>query len=168
MFVKTSGFVIIVLAMACSAYGTIYYEIMDGTALAGPDLQLGQVYMVVLGGASGDVPLDGALVPGDWSNISLSDPIAIEDFDIQPIIPGPGWSYTSKDPGPGGFPSGDWISWDFSADSLGSYQLDFYDYAASTTTPAAVLSGYIVPEPMTIALLGLGGLALLNRKKIQA
>jgi hypothetical protein len=55
--------------------------------------------------------------------------------------------------------SGDWYVFDI----LGAGFVDLYDGAVSWVTPAGTLE--IVPEPMTIALLGLGGLFLLRRRK---
>ena len=57
--------------------------------------------------------------------------------------------------------AGDWYSASYSG-SVGD-TLQLLDYKVSTATPIGMLT--VVPEPATIALLGLGGLALLRRRK---
>lgn len=58
--------------------------------------------------------------------------------------------------------TGDWFKFAFADGAVGD-TMTIYDYAESYTVPAGTLN--LIPEPMTIALLGLGGLALLRRRK---
>ncbi|MFA5422466.1 MAG: PEP-CTERM sorting domain-containing protein [Phycisphaerae bacterium] len=68
-----------------------------------------------------------------------------------------GWSGTA------GYPeveAGDWFSIGYTGE-VGDV-IDIYDYAVSDTVPIGSVT--VTPEPMTIALLGLGGLLLRRRK----
>ena len=56
--------------------------------------------------------------------------------------------------------AGDWFTVEYSGDVGDVMQI--YDYGVSATVAVGTLN--IVPEPMTIALLGLGGLFLRRRK----
>ena len=58
--------------------------------------------------------------------------------------------------------TGDWFQFGFADGAVGD-TMTIYDYAVSYTDPVGTLN--LIPEPMTIALLGLGGLFLLRRRK---
>lgn len=60
--------------------------------------------------------------------------------------------------------TGDWFVIDFECDGEGDVVLKFYDYATSMSVPVGSYTITQIPEPMTIALLGLGGLLLRRRK----
>ena len=55
------------------------------------------------------------------------------------------------------------VWFEFGYDGSIGDEFAIYNYAISDLVPAGALN--LVPEPMTIALLGLGGLALLRRRK---
>ncbi len=66
---------------------------------------------------------------------------------------------------PGNDPSdGLWITFTGSSAVEGTYTFELWDYAVSLSAPTATGSINIVPEPMTMVLLGLGGLFLRRRK----
>ena len=60
--------------------------------------------------------------------------------------------------------AGNWFTFQ-STTGMPSGIYDIYDYAISGTTPVGSTT-VLTPEPATIALLGLGGLALLRRREI--
>ena len=60
--------------------------------------------------------------------------------------------------------AGDWFTFTYTGDGVDDGDpvgFDMYDYAISNTVPIGTI---YVPEPITIALLGLGGLFLRRRK----
>ena len=61
--------------------------------------------------------------------------------------------------------AGDWFVFDYHCDGIGDVVISFYDYATSATVAAGSITITQIPEPATIALLGLGGLLLLRRRK---
>ena len=77
-----------------------------------------------------------------------------------------GWDLDARDAGSGWMAPGDWFV--FELEDLGAapgfpHLIDIYDYDVSFYTPVGTIS--LIPEPMTIALLGLGGLFLVRRRK---
>jgi hypothetical protein len=77
------------------------------------------------------------------------------------IFPWPGFDVSEGDlMGAGTFP-GNWYAFNIVGAINGDW-IDIYDYGVSYTVPAGTL--LLIPEPMTIALLGLGGLFLRRRK----
>ncbi len=74
--------------------------------------------------------------------------------------PGPGHDYAS---GGGGRAAGDWSTVEFVGLAVGTYTIDLYVPAGGGQTATADID--VVPEPATIALLGLGGLFLTRRRR---
>jgi len=69
--------------------------------------------------------------------------------------------------GPGtNVPAGEWFRLRFHCDKAGDVTLSFYDYAVNPTDPIqSLVIHQIVPEPMTMSLLALGGLGLIRRRR---
>ncbi len=163
--------------MASLANATITYEIRDstGTTTVNPKkLNLGTSYTAYVIGTSAESISGGTAVGGpsytvtDYSKISLSDPqvhdtgnLSINSWDAGLNM----MLYNVDDLFGPGVSTGDWLSWDITTNALGTFDLNFYDwYASPTTVPVATIPGAVIPEPVTIALLGLGALFLRRRK----
>ena len=75
---------------------------------------------------------------------------------------GPGWVYAYKSGTAFGDP-GEWWVLEMHCSGEGDFVVDLYDPTGGTVIDTLTVH-QIVPEPMTIALLGLGGLLLRRRK----
>jgi hypothetical protein len=128
--------------------------------IAPPVVPPGAVYPTSLVGP-GNVP--GALPPNSG---------AIGSFVQDSILSGFNWG--GYDLGDGGVAGGgvaltNWFIFDLDVPKItaliggpGAW-IDIYDYGVSAVIPAGKMN--LIPEPMTIALLGLGGLLLRRRKQ---
>ena len=65
----------------------------------------------------------------------------------------------------GGISTGEWSTVNFRGLSVGTYTVELTRDAGSTGTLLATADITVVPEPSTVALLGLGGLFLLRRRR---
>lgn len=78
--------------------------------------------------------------------------------------PGSGHDYTSLQGGPGVPGPGDYSTVEFVGLAAGTYTIDLTD-GGSGGTQLATADIQVVPEPSTVALLGLGSLVLLRRRR---
>ena len=107
------------------------------------------------GGVYGDLSGDSLTVLA--ANGNLGGGNYIESYD--------GWDFTVGDLAAGAVADGDWISISYSGAAAGTtYSFDMYDYAVSSFTAVGGIDVTTVPEPATMALLGLGALVLRRRK----
>ena len=171
----------LVLGMTSLASAALSLRIEDGSGTVDPMyLEAGSTYKVWVAGTTGDAGNGGLYgVPfghatDQWDEVSLSNPsvenaagdLGSNQWNTEYY----GWEWTVADASTEVLPdiaTGDWFDWDLTV--LGSYcdtfQLDLYHYGQSGYyTPVLSVGGHIIPEPMTIALLGLGGLLLRRRK----
>ncbi len=166
---------ILTLALTSAANATfsfVLYESDQTTVADAQALSTDTVYVLMMGLTNPETPMDGA------TNISGPDPL-VYDYSLaeltypQTIPPGYNeWDpinmmmlWGINDPGQGGIPDPMWWSWDIVTDSsAGTFNVNFFDWAAATTTvPFHTWNMQIIPEPGTIALLGLGGLVVIRK-----
>jgi len=167
---------LLVLGLANVADATLSLEIRDGGS-AVTEMVVGQNYLAVISSdATSSVAINGGLygptfTASDWALVTPSNPIDLDASGDAGIIswyaPYEGYEWTAFDASSAVMPNqdvGDWFTVDLSPTGTGSFQLDLYDYAVSSSVPILGVSVPIVPEPATIALLSLGGLLLRRRK----
>ncbi len=110
--------------------------------------------------------------PADFPvNAQLQNPVMLGDAGRQAIWfgtdPGAGHDYQVTN---GGIKVGDWSTVEFVGLVAGTYAVNLFDYTTNggelgSGTPVDTQTITVVPEPTTIALLGLGVLGLLRRRK---
>jgi len=103
------------------------------------------------------------------SNAQLQNATALSGAGNQGAVtaggnPDAGHDYQSLQGGPGVPSAGDWSTVEFVGLAVGIYTIDLTD-GGSGGTQLATADIEVVPEPSTVALLGLGSLLLLRRRR---
>ena len=177
--------VILVLALAsfangavsmvdATSYEAIVSEVVVVTIVAdATDPSAGWDWGVYLQSDYANADLQNALViktsqavqgAGNNASITLTDPASYDGDDYQASQ---GGTQANKMI----YPSVNWSTVEFVASAIGTYYIELYDYTTDGGTyssPNAVADAKtinVVPEPATIALLGLGGLFLTRRRR---
>jgi len=143
------------------------------TVTAPEEVMAGEAFDVVISGLWADV--GGGITGGVYGDIMpVSGAAEVAAGNLGKAIPVPSWGGydfivgdvedgdDTNDPG-----DGNWIVLSYVAsDVVGTvHELGIYDYAVSAVDPiGTALVEVIIPEPMTIGLLGLGALFLRRRK----
>lgn len=146
--------------------------------LSGPtEVQEGTEFELVVSGIASDVGMIGIaggvyadFIPPEILPISVRQ---VPDFGIigppNYEIIGNGWDFYlgGFDPGPGNIIlDGDWFVATYIAGVAGTSEtFGLYDYDVSFDSPVQALTVAFVPEPMSIALLGLGGVLIRRRSQ---
>ena len=162
----------LVLGLASASYGA-YGDVRDDFEL---DLRDGTLYVVGLVTISGDSISVGVYDPSaetdglqySGSGSTLGSPVTAGAINYLMVWHEDDYDGLDFDAGSTGLENpahdaaiGDWYSVAYSGD-VGD-MMDIYDWDVSWETPVGQLP--IIPEPTTIALLGLGGLFLLRRRR---
>jgi hypothetical protein len=151
---------------------------MAGVASAGflvtaPDeVMTGDAFQIIIGGAFAEVPASG-ITGGVYGDINAEAGEAMQaagNLAFVAFYPDfGGWDFNIgdlEDNNPDNQPGdGEWIVFNFRApDVEGMLNFGIYDYGVSFSAPIAEVAVNVIPEPMTLGLLGLGALFLRRRK----
>ena len=160
--------VILVLALASFANATLSWTVVDQDA---GNIELGDIVLITV---SSDAT-------GDWDyGIYVTTPTAAV-LQNPTKLQGAGNAYSATSyggyvghdyhSGGGGQKAAGWSTVQFLSNTADTYTVNLYDYTTyggdyvNPGTAALSVSLDVVPEPATIALLGLGGMFLLRRRR---
>ncbi len=170
----------LVLGLAPTAGAVVTMELREADGVTPVEdlfrIWIGSDYVLVISGASADAGASLGLygptyTAADWDYLGPGGQSAATTVDtgdlsyINWVSPYYGYDMIADDSGSGpGVSTGDWFTIDLTC--LGAFvdfSFDLLDYKNNSTVIASV-DGVIIPEPMTIALLGVGALLLRRRK----
>ena len=173
----------LVLGLTSTVNATLTLEVRESDGVTEAPLDMADEYvltlnsdyvLVVSSDSADDGTLGGVYGPGyvaaDWAKLGPADSTTtvLDTGDLSYInwyAPYQGYEFQAKDSSYGpGVHVGDWFGIDLTASAEGTFSFGLLDYRVSSTAAVDTVSGTIVPEPITIALLGLGGLFLRRRK----
>lgn len=142
-----------------------------GLSISAPktDLLPGEVATITVTSDHGNAWL-GYLVLADGGVGALADGIAVAAGDLGAAIAyteagfGTGFEITTASSTVGGLKPGTQWTFNFSSADAGVANVLMYDDAAGYSAPVSAIAFTVIPEPMTMGLLALGGL-FIRRKK---
>jgi hypothetical protein len=169
---------LVVLSLVTTANAALTLRVVNTAGTTVTTLAVGSAYTAIvngssLGGVTGGV-YGPTLTSDDWTNIApgVASPFAAAgDMGVINWLPDfQGWDFTSDDASTVVLPNqvtGDWFTIGLTPTHAGAAELDLYNYSISDSVPIQTIGLTItaVPEPVTMALLGLGGLFLRRRSK---
>jgi hypothetical protein len=178
---------VLVLGMASMANAALTLQVQDGTGQWIPAVS-SEIFLVPSDTITGTVVLglheseqlpggfnawigipEGQMQLGEWTgnNTIISPPAQADAYLYTYGSPYYGFSYwtlsnavVSTEPQPGGLVA----TFEFHCKEIGDVDITF-GYNGPTDPQHEVLTIHQIPEPMTMALLGLGGLALIRRRR---
>jgi len=143
-----------------------------GFLVTGPDRDLmpGEAFQLVVSGMAADV--GGGIAGGIYGPVDAeSADVMVAAGNLGGVNYYPaygGWDFVVGDVEDGNpdnnLADGDWIVFNFAGQPEGQYSFDVYDYGVSYSDPVSSVAVNVIPEPMTLGLLGLGALFLRRRK----
>jgi len=160
--------VLLVLALVSVSNATLSWTVVDQD---GGDVEIGDIVLISVSSIEGEESTWGVYLDPTSeypSNAQLQTatilPAAGQQRSVTGADPGPGHDYTSLQNGPSVPGPGLYSTVEFVGLALGNYDVILTD-GGSGGNELARASINVVPEPATIALLGLGGMFLLRRRR---
>jgi hypothetical protein len=148
---------VVVLSMAGMASAGYLITIPDEVVESTP-------FQIIIGGAK-----DGTAVGGTYGEVMPFEVVVfpaagnLGSFNLYPEFGGV--DFVAGDVKGAGVQAGDWVAMSYMGGPAGTFAtFSFYDYDVSYDVPVETRTvSFIVPEPMTLTLLGLGALVLRRR-----
>jgi hypothetical protein len=169
---------VLVLGLVSVANAGLTFKIVDSLNATVTEMTVGSTYTAVVSGTSIATHTGGLYGPAyaasDWALVTPSSPIDLDaSGDLGTIlwIDGyQGYDFTSADASSSVLPDqaiGEWFKVTLTPTATGDFTLGlfWYEGTGGTGTAEATINATIIPEPITMTLLGLGGLFLRRRSK---